>query len=240
MSENDRYKVPKPDGKDTIHTLTRAGLGSIPYLGAAASELFGLIIVPSLEKRRVKWMEDIAEALKKLEKQNAISIENLSQNETFINATLHATQAALRTNQKAKLKALRNAVINSALPSAPDEDTQQIFLNLVDTFTQWHLKILKFLNNPAHGGIPLKIGYPYINLSVLPKAIEHNYPELEGRYDFYYIIIKDLSDRGLVNMSASDTTHEMATMEGIPSTQVTELGAKLLSFIESQIDDDEK
>lgn len=237
MTENDKYKAPKPGGDDTAHTLARAGIGSIPVLGAAASELFNTVILPPLEKRRIKWMEDVAEALKKLEQKNTISIEDLSQNEAFINATLHASQAALRTNQEEKLKALRNAVINSALPNSPDEDIQQIFLNLVDIFTQWHLRVLKFLKDPPYGGIPLKMVYTYIHLSALPEAIEKTYPQLKGRYNFYYQIIKELSDRGLVNMSASDTTHEMATMKGIPSTQVTKLGAEFLAFIEFQIDE---
>lgn len=228
------------DKKDTIQSITHAGIGSIPYLGAPAAEIFNLIITPSLEKRRTKWMEEVAEALRILEQQNKIIFEELSQNETFINSVLHASQAAMRTNRKEKLKALRNAVVNSALPNSPDDDTQQIFLNLVDTFTQLHLKILKFLKNPPQGGIPLKTGNTYIHLSALPDAIEQTYPELKGRYDFYYQIIKDLSDRGFVNMSASDTTHDMATMQGIPSTQVTGLGAEFLAFIESHFDEGQK
>lgn len=239
MTENDRYKVPKPNGGDTGYALIRAMLGSIPHLGAVASELFGLIITPSLEKRRIEWMENIAEALQKLLEQKTITIENLSQNETFINAILHASRSALMTNQKEKIRALRNAVINSALPISLDEDTQQIFLNLVDTFTRWHLKILKFLKDPSDCGIALKMGQPYIPLSALTRVLEQKYPELTGRYDFYSLILKDLSDRGLINMSAMDTTHDMATMEGIASAQVTDFGAKFLSFIESQFDDDE-
>ena len=155
MIEDDKYKVPKPNIEDTAHTLARAGIGSIPVLGASATELFNQVIVPPLEKRRIKWMEDVAEALKKLEKKKQISFEELSQNESFISAVLNASQAALKTNQKEKLKALRNAVINSALSSSTDEDTQQIFLNLVDSFSEWHLRLLKFLKVPPHGGIPL-------------------------------------------------------------------------------------
>jgi len=34
-------------------------------------------------------------------------------------------------------------------------------------------------------------------------------------------------------MSASDTTHDMATMHGIPSTQVTQWGDNFLSFVKS-------
>ena len=239
MTDNDRYKVPKPNDRDTKYTIIRAMLGSIPHLGAAASELFGLVVTPSIEKRRDEWMENIAEDVQKLKEQKAITIEDLSQNKAFINAILQASRSALLTDQKEKLKAPKNAVINSALSTSPDEDTQQIFLHFVDTFTQWHLKILKFLRDPANCGIALRTGYPYIHLSALGRALEQNHPELTGRSDFYSLILKDLSDRGLLNMSAIDNTHGMATMEGIPSAQVTEFGAKFLSFIESQFDDDE-
>lgn len=235
MNEDKKYKVPKPDAKDALHTITRAGLGAIPYGGAAASELFSFLITPSLEKRRIAWMEDIAEALRKIEKQSKINIEELAQDELFIDTVIHASQAAMKSSRKEKLQALRNAVVNSALPNSPDNDTQQIFINLVDNFTQVHLRILKFLKDPPQGGIPLRSGNTYIHLSDLPKALEQTYPDLKGRYDFYYQIIKDLSDRGLVNMSASDTTHDMATMQGIPSTQVTELGTEFLTFICSNI-----
>jgi hypothetical protein len=40
-------------------------------------------------------------------------------------------------------------------------------------------------------------------------------------------------------MSASDTTNDMATMHGIPSTQVTQWGDKFLSFVKSPIKGDE-
>ena len=85
--------------------------------------------------------------------------------------------------------------------------------------------------------VGLKIGYTYIHLSTLPEALEKTYPQLKGRYNLYYQIITNLSDRGLVNMNASDTTHDMATMQGLPSTQVTDLGAEFLSFIESQTEE---
>jgi hypothetical protein len=38
--------------------------------------------------------------------------------------------------------------VNAALPGAPDEILQQIFLNLVDSLTAWHLSVLVFVANP--------------------------------------------------------------------------------------------
>ncbi len=58
MNKEKKYTPPKRDAGDVIHAMTRAGLGTIPIAGAAASELLNLIVTPSLEKRRNQWMED--------------------------------------------------------------------------------------------------------------------------------------------------------------------------------------
>ena len=235
-STKNKDKSPQKDKTDIFDAFTRAGLISFPFVGAATSELFNFIISPSLRKRKEKWMEDIAEALKNLERQDIISFDDLSENEVFISTTIYATQAALRTNQKEKLKALQNVVVNSALTSSPDEDTQQMFLNFVDIFTKWHLRILKILTKSPDGkNYPHKKGNVYVHLFQLPDFIENTYPELRGRNNFYNQIIKELSDRGLVNMSASDAGHEVTTKRGIPSVQVTEFGMEFLSFVKSPI-----
>lgn len=59
-----------------------------------------------------------------------------------VSIVLQATQIALRTHQTEKRMALRNAVMNAALPQAPEEGLQQMFLHFIDTFTEWHLRLL--------------------------------------------------------------------------------------------------
>ena len=96
------------------------------------AELFNAVIAPPLEKRRDEWRESIGERLKQLESDDRISIDDLESNDNFINAVLQASQAAIKTHQLEKLNALRNAVLNTALPNPPDETLQQIFIQLVD------------------------------------------------------------------------------------------------------------
>jgi hypothetical protein len=48
--------INKPSSGDYAYAAAKAGLGSIPIIGAAASELLGFIITTPLEKRRQKWM----------------------------------------------------------------------------------------------------------------------------------------------------------------------------------------
>ena len=56
---------------------------------------------------------------------------------------LQATQSAIRNNQREKIEALENAVINSALPDAPGEVYQQIYLALIDDLSTMHVRVLQ-------------------------------------------------------------------------------------------------
>jgi hypothetical protein len=58
------------------------------------------------------------------------------------------TRAIDHTHQEEKLAALRNAVLNSALPGAPDADMQAILLGLVDRLTSSHLRFLTMWDDP--------------------------------------------------------------------------------------------
>ena len=49
------HDVPEATLGDRLHTLAKAGIASIPVIGAAASELFTVTLAPPLEKRRVEW-----------------------------------------------------------------------------------------------------------------------------------------------------------------------------------------
>lgn len=139
---------PEATLEDRLHTLVKAGIASIPVVGAAASELFTVILAPPLEKRRVEWMNDVAERLKELEERGELNLEDLQDNEIFITTVMQASQAAIRNHQSEKREALRNAVLNAALPHAPEESLQQYFITLIDTFTVEHIRLLDFFKDP--------------------------------------------------------------------------------------------
>ena len=66
----------------------------------------------------------------------------MRENDEFIDIAIQATHVALRTSQEEKKDALKNAVLKSASPESPDLSLQQIFINYIDSFTKWHIKIL--------------------------------------------------------------------------------------------------
>ena len=239
MDVSDIESKPKAGAGDVAHTLVKAGLSAIPVLGGPAAEIFSAIVVPTLSKRRDEWIESIVKGLKVLEKKiEDFNIETLSQNDMFITTVMHASQVAIRNHQKEKLEVLRNAVLNAALPNAPEEDIQIMFLNFVDTFTPWHLRILKFFDNPQEWGRKSGITYPNWTMGGPSTVLEHTFPELRGRRDFYDQIVKDLFIRGLMN---TESLHVTMTSQGMFASCTTSMGKQFINFITSPIEsDDEK
>jgi len=230
MSDSDITKKPKAKVGDAGHTIAKAVLSAIPYLGGPAAELFAAVVTPPLTKRRDEWVESIATELKKLEEKiDGFKIENLAQNEIFITTVMQATQSAIRNHQEEKLEALRNAVINTALSTTIDENISMMFLNFIDTFTPWHLKILKFFESPQEWGNKHNITYSDYASGAPSHVLEESFPtELRGRRNFYDQIVKDLYLRGLMN---TESLHVTMTVHGMFEPRITDLGKQFIKFI---------
>jgi hypothetical protein len=220
----------KKDKKDALHTIAKAGLSSIPLIGGAASEIFSSIITPPLTKRRDDWIKEIAEGLKLLQKKvSKFNIENLSNNDAFITTLMHATQIAIRNHKAEKVSALRNCVLNAALPNPLNEDIQIMFLNFIDIFTSWHLILLKFFKSPREWGRINKIEYPNWSMGGAATVIEYTFPELKNNQEFYDQITKDLYNNGLLK---GYNIHATVTAGGMFNPLCTNLGIQFLDFIE--------
>ena len=89
---------------------------------------------------------------------DGLSLESLAGNDVFTGAVVMATRTVEHTHQAEKIEALRNAVLNSAAPSAPDADTQAVIMALIDRFTPSHLRLVTLWDDPpawfASHGIP--------------------------------------------------------------------------------------
>lgn len=216
---NGRIICPQKTPADAVHAFAKAGISMIPIIGGPAVELFQSLIQPPLEKRRDHWMADVGEKLHELEA-NGFTLESLQNNEQFISAVMHASQIALRTHQKAKLEALRNAILNVAVGRAPDETFQNLFFNLIDSLTEEHLRILKVFQAPNSP--------PHITMGGLNVVLEHNIPESRDHKDLYVQLWKDLFSRGLVNTEGMNV---MMSGNGLAEKRTTSIGDAFLKFI---------
>lgn len=226
---SDVPEEPKKTAADVAYTVAKAAVSTVPVAGGAAAEVLGLIFGPPLEKRREQWLGQLADAVREVQGKIAeLTPEKLSQNESFISTALHATEIAVRTHQQEKLEALRNAVVNAALPGSPNETMQQIFLNHVDNLTPWHLRILAFFDDPTGWGKSHNVTYPNWTMGAPSLVLEQSMPELAGQRGFYDQIVSDLQQRGLM---AKVEIHTMMTAHGMFSARTSPLGREFLQFI---------
>lgn len=215
---NEKFPEKKTAG-DIGYAVAKATLGSIPVAGAAASELLGLIVAPPLEKRKAQWFNDIGERLQRLE----IVLETLPENDVFIDISIKATEIALKTSEDEKKEALKNAVIHSTNASI-DISLQQIFLGYIDTFTVWHIRLLKLFDDPSKQ----RDKFSTLSMGGLSSILDSVYPELKNERAFYDQIWKDLYLKGLVNAEGLHTT---MSESGLLASRTTDMGKKFLAYI---------
>lgn len=184
-------------GDDIVYSLIKAGIASIPLFGAAATELFTLIISSPLDRRRRKWMNEIAKELTRLELENKIDFLKLQKNDHFIDILIQATHFALKTSEVEKINAFKAAIGNMAINETQDKTKNQIFLNFIDSFTVWHLKVLHFINNPrewfSKTGQKLETQY----LTCMHTMILVAFPSFQFEEELLFLIWNDLLKAGL-------------------------------------------
>ena len=223
----------KTTPQDIAYAATKAAVGSVPIVGAAASEILGLIVTAPLEKRRNKLLTEIGERLKALEEASRLDLGTLADNQLFLDTVLQATTYALKTSEEEKISAFKNAIINTALNQTPDETVSQIFLNLLDNFTSWHIRILDLFNNPEEWFKTHNRTFPNYTSAGLSTVLGHAYPELKEQNELSNIIWGDLKRAGLHN--SGDTLGGTMTASGLMSQRTTDMGRRFLRYIkESQ------
>jgi hypothetical protein len=219
--------INEPTSGDIAVAVLKGAVGGIAILGATAQELVGLIIISPLEKRKQKFLSDFGERLRELEKKGVI-LDDLSSNEQFIDAVLQAFVLVLKTSEEAKLKAFKNAISNIALGHSPEKTICQIFLNLIDSFTPLHIKILYLFNDPQKWFLENEKTFPKNTTAGLNSVIEEAYPEWKSHGDVLDIIWDDLKKAGLHN---SGTLRGMMSGSGLLASRTTTLGKLFLDFI---------
>ena len=221
--------------KEIVYSIVKAGLGAAPFAGSAAIELFTHIIIPPIEKRRIEWMHDIGERLARLESHGDINLSELQNNPEFVDSVIKTTQYALRTSEAEKIGYFRNALLNTAIGESPEQSESQIFLNLLDSYTIWHVRILKLFDNPSRWFEINKIAPPQnVMGGGLKIVLETAFPELKGRNDFCNLVWEDLKRAGLHN---SGSLGVMMTGSGLLQNRTTEFGRRFLQFIEIKLAD---
>ncbi|MER7007496.1 hypothetical protein ABT297_31250 [Dactylosporangium sp. NPDC000555] len=220
----------KSTGREITEKAVEAGLNVVPLVGGPLGVAFAYAVSFTYNRRMTQWLEDLAEAVDELTDQvEGMDLESLAANDIFVDAVASATQAATRTHQALKIDALRNAVLNSALPGAPDSDTQLMFLRWIEDYTAAHLQILTLLNNPEawydQRGIPTKKD---TIAGSRRQLVEEGIPEFASQREFTDVVVRDLSNAGLLRI---DGLGGMVTGHGMYQAVTSELAAKFIAYI---------
>jgi hypothetical protein len=182
-------------------------------------KFFDLLTAPLRGKRMSDWCEELRLSLNELsQKMAGLTPEALAASDPFISAFALATQAALRTHHAEKLEALRNAVLNVAAGTAPEDHYQTFFLNLVDSLTPTHILMLRQFKLQSS-----------VRIIESPEWLKSNVASQ---------IAKDLLDRGLIGTGPGhhlvpNREQLIVGRDGVYTFHAmpTLLGSEFLSFI---------
>jgi hypothetical protein len=226
-NEDSRKSPPHPDGRDTSRTLIKAGAAAVPIVGGPVAELVELIRSP-IERRRDEWLRDLAARVANLEERGRLDPTSLPENDTFLDAVARGVHAAMQTGSTEKREALRNAVLNVALGTMPDEAERELFLEMIERFTPWHLRILKAFQDPVAWAERQGVHYEPALTSSLAGFLEAAFPELRSRSGLYGRVWSDLRQAQLTN---TDSLGGNMTVDGWRARRTTGLGDRFLAFV---------
>lgn len=215
---------------DVAREVGRAIVSLVPVAGGPLQVAFENLFTSPLERRKQAWLEQLAEVLTEVEQRiEDLTPEKLASNDVFVTVVMQASQVALRNHQKAKLDALRNAVLNAALPNAPQEDEQLTFLRLIDQLAPWHLRVLAVLDNAELWMLRHEIQNPGWSAGGASTVLEHCVPELRGQREVYDQIVRDLQGDGLLGQG--QFLHTTMTGSGMMESRTTGRGKRFIQFI---------
>jgi hypothetical protein len=215
------------NARELVQRATEAGLQFVPVVGGALAVTFVTAVTWQLNKRREEWLKDLAEGVEELRQRlGDVDLDSLVSDPRFVDAVVSATRTVEHTSQAEKLTALRNAVLNSVGPDAPDADTQAMFMNLVDRFTPSHLRLLALWDNPRAWFSSHNIREP--SGSSRTATVEAGLPELAGRQQFYVLVWSELQAAGLSNGA---NLGGLVTSAALMDKLTSDLGSQFLKFI---------
>ena len=213
--------------EDKAHRVARTLIGALPIFSGSALEIFNSVIAPPLEKRKLEWMLEITQVVNELQDKFNLDVKSLTNNEQFISILLSASQIAIKTHQGEKIKALKAALINTALNSELTEDQQFSFISFIDEFTPTHIKILKHVCL-GFGWTPATKSQNHSTWLEFSRILLRDIPEFKNKGDYIFQIVNELQSKNLLHTFTVQNIQEFNNGE-ITITGTSGWG-QLLSF----------
>ncbi len=220
-----------------LGALAGDGIGALLATGGAQTFL-ELFIREPFSKRHEEWVRGrLADAFDRIEQLTPGTpsdqiLQKLTTDEEFITTINRISTSAVRAHETAKLDALRNAVVNSALPGAPDMDLRSVFLRLVDDLTPTHLQILAFYDDPK-AFFKRRDLNQFLSRAFTEEAMRANwshlyelaYPEMAQTREVWHAYANHLTSENLLHSLFSSPPKKVFESATSP------LGRRFLAFI---------
>ncbi|MCY4525864.1 MAG: hypothetical protein OXB89_04580 [Anaerolineaceae bacterium] len=231
--------IPEPDSSDIAYGIGRAVLSIIPL---PISPIAEMMIRSPMDKRVDKWRIEMTKVVQYLnERLNEVELESLTHSEEFATTFLHVTRAAVSSHRKEKHEMLRNALLNSALPDAPEDDERTLFLNFVEEFSVAHVQVLKALRQTVAPSDELPISLESRNwrlndaLGPFFDFVGQAIPDRNLNFQTFLSILPDIHNKGLIS-NIHPEPHSASELYEQP--KLTPFGRRFLAFLESPLDDE--
>lgn len=229
---SEKREIEQSEARDKMAKII-AGL--IP-MGGAAYELITTVVVPLHEKKKREFVNDLAIRLKKLEEDDQIDLEELSESEEFNTIITKAILLSQQNHQEAKLEALRAIVVNSALDGNGNTemfDWAERFLYIVDRVSPFHILLLKTFKSPTVVVENKSADFRGESNMSSKEFFSMIYPEYKGREMLINQCWNELIDLGLViDQPFEKIIHEQNSLKKLTN----DFGDKFLKIIKDNSD----
>ena len=231
-----RKKNQKPGKSASTLSVVKAAVSTVPVLGGPLAEFLELIFRPAIERRRDEFLHDLAASVEAIDDRlGPDGIAGLEKNDAFITAAVQAVDAALRTSSEERRAAFRNAALNAAIDVNMRTAEADLLLGVLDQLTEWHIRILRFLDDPEEVRVRQNVEEPNWLSGGTHRVLERVFPELADVAGIHILVLADLYRLGLTTMPL-DASNGLGVVVGdqlLPAGYTTELAQRLLRFIAS-------
>lgn len=202
--EIELYSNIEPVG-DKVHRIVDTVASLIP---CGSSILKSLVSAP-FEHRLEKWTFEVTDALNQLIDDHGKTLEELQNNQQFIDFILNLSQSATKTSQQEKIDYLKTALINSALHEFDDKDEYNYFLNILDSFSAAHIRVLLKYNGVVAG----------LNSE---KERLKEFADYESKKHIYEQVLSDLVSRELI-LAVPDNSFGLQVYRSVTANKLIKL-----------------
>jgi hypothetical protein len=220
----------KSTAREIVEKAAEATVSAVPLVGGPIAVVLATAMGAAYNRRMQAWFDDLARAVTELQ-ETVVGwppVDELAENDVFLDAVAQAAQAARATHQEEKLQALRNGVLNSLGSDAPEVDEQARFFRLLDQFTPAHLRLLAFLDDPMAVFDAAGIERPRATMGSRSLLVERH-PDFVGRRAGWIDLIS--SDLTAASLTTHGGLHTMQSDDSLWLSATSPLGSRFLAFL---------